>query len=178
MSRKKKLGIKTLHYPLWFNILFSCLTILAPGVLIVIEGLKAPDGVLGTTFKLSFMTVCIAIMVWSIIYKIIVEKAKTKLLAKQIALEHDYSIDNGNPKKIKYLWYQNEMKLTLFTLISVVLYGGLAVLLLLGVASKLMEIKGVLMILLSLYVIAYTIRFLVIIGGYSDDEEGEEDGQE
>lgn len=170
MRKKSKLKINKLRYPTWFNILFFCLTIIAPISLIVIEGFKAPPGVLGTTFKISFSVICAAIIAWVMINHFWIKSIKDKLSAKQIALEHDYSIDNGNPIKIKHLWYQNEIKLSLFNLVSVVLYGGLTVLILLGVASKLMEVKGLIMIALSLYVIAYTIKFIIMLKGYEDEQ--------
>lgn len=172
--RAKELGIKTLKLPLWFEIIFFCLTTLAPIALIVMEGLKAPEGIAGTAFRLSFMTICIAILVWTVLKKVWIDKMETKLIAKQTALEHDYSIDVGAAEKIRYLWYHNELKLTLFRLGSVALYGGLAVVILLGVASKLMEVKGLVMILASIYVIAYTLKFMVILkesgGDYVENE--------
>lgn len=43
----KKPNIKKLHYPMWLTLVFFLLTILAPIVLILMEGLKAPDTQIG-----------------------------------------------------------------------------------------------------------------------------------
>lgn len=168
---KKPVGLKTLKYPIWFEIVFACLTILAPMTLIIVEGLNAPAGIAGTTFKVSFMVLIIGIAAWVAIKKIWIKNLESKLLAKQLALEHDYSIDIGNLEKIKYLWYQNEVKLTILNLVSIVLYGGLAMILLLGVSSQLMEIKGLAMILAGIYVVAYTFKFVLLLSrsGVSDE---------
>lgn len=170
----KKPNIKQLKYPLWFTLLFFTLTVLAPIILVIIEGMKAPAGVAGTVFKISFMSICIAIIAWFFIKKLLINKIETKLIAKQANLEHDYAIDNGNLDKIKYLWFQNEKKLALFQLVSIILYGGLIVIILMGVASSLMKIQTKLLIIMTLYVIAYTIKFMLLIltkGG--DDNETE-----
>lgn len=175
MSKKKKLNIKTLNYPNWFNILFFYLTVVTPIILIIVEGMKAPNTPAGTVFKVSFTSICILLVTWVFIKKLILNGIITKLISRQEALKHDYSIDNGNLEKIKYLWYQAEKKLTLYNLVSIILYGGLSAIILIGVASALMEIKGVIMIITSLYVIAYTIKFMVLIikGGDSDEIQDE-----
>lgn len=61
---KKQLGIKTLKYPLWFDITFFCLTVAIPIVLVLIEGMKAPDTIIGNAFKFSFVALTTAIVAW------------------------------------------------------------------------------------------------------------------
>lgn len=168
---KKELGIKKLKYPFWFEVLFFCLTVLAPIALIILEGLKAPNTLAGTAFKLSFMTICTFIIVWFFLKKFLIDKRADKLRARQVALEHDYSIDNGNSAKIKYHWYNNEIKLALFNAFTVILYGGLAVVILMGVASALMKIKGILLLVIILYVVAYTFKFMILIIRKGFDDE-------
>lgn len=155
--------IKTLKYPWWFNVLFFCLTVVAPVALIVNEGLKAPNTVAGTTFKISFMVLTALLIAWIVIKKAIINNAETKLRTKQIALEHDYSTENGNTAKIKYLWHHNEIKLSLMNMLTTALYGGLACILLMGVTSALMKIKGIVIIVMTLYVVAYTVKFMFLI---------------
>lgn len=166
---KKKLDIKTLGYPKWFNIVFYCLTIVIPICLLIIEGLKAPSTIAGVAFKISFMVLSAGIMTWFFVKKFIWSKVEIKLLAKQTALEHDYSIDNGNSEKIKYLWFKNERRLAIFDLINVILYGGFIMVILMGVASTLMKVKGIVALVMTLYVIAYTIKFMILIVRRDDD---------
>jgi hypothetical protein len=133
----------------------------------MIEGMKVPQ----SWFRLSFMTITIGVIVWFVIKKYITDKMRDKLISKQTALEHDYSIDNGNPVKIKYLWFENEQKLTMFEAISVLLNGGLLVLILMGVATTFMKIRLALSIIMILYIIAYTIKFLIIMTMKGADDE-------
>lgn len=160
---KKKPSIKKLGYPLWFSILFYSLTVLLPIFLLFLEGLKAPDTKLGVTFKVSFGVLGIGLVAWVLIKKLFIHRIETKLIAKQVALEHDYSIDVGDPDKIKYLWYNNQKLLAIFDFVSVVLYGGLIVVILLGVTSMLLKVKTLVLIVIALYLIAYTIKYVVLI---------------
>lgn len=106
-----------------------------------------------------------------LIQKFWLKKIENKLLTKQIALEHDYSIDNGNLIKIKYLWFENEQRLALFNMITTLLYGGLPVLILMGVASSLMTIRAVLFIIMAAYAVAFTIKFMLLLIMKGDEYE-------
>lgn len=155
--------IKKLGYPLWFSIVFFILTLAVPIGLIISEGMKAPATPMGVAFKVSFMVTSIAIVTWFFVEKLLIKNLETKLIAKQIALEHDYSIKVGDPDAIKFLWYQNETTLTIFHLITSALYGGFIIIIMLGVSSALIKIKGVVAIIVSAYMIAYTIKFVYLM---------------
>lgn len=165
---KKELGIKTLKYPTWFTILFSILTVVMPVILVVREGLKVPN----SAFRISFMVISVGLITWVMLNKYVIGKMRQKLIAKQTALEHDYSIDNGNPTKIKYLWFANEQLLTMFEGLSVLFTGGFIALVLTGVATSFMKIRLAVAIIIMLYVIAYTIKFMLILTMKGDDYEG------
>jgi len=167
-----KPNIKKLGYPLWFNIVFLCLTVGGPIVLVVMEGLSSPS----SAFRWTFMTVATALTAWVFIQHFLVKNLRKKLLAKQTALEHDYSIDVGNSNKIKYLWYTNEQWLTLFTLINGALFGGLVAVIMTGVASGLMHIRGTILLIAIFYVIAYTLKFMATTLLKGVDNYGETSG--
>lgn len=167
-----KLNINKLKYPLWLTILFYSLTVLGPVVLIMIEGFQAPDENGGIGFKLTFGVLSTAIVAWMFIKRFLVNGIETKLIAKQTALEHDYSIDCGNPDKIKYLWYQNELVLTLFNVVTVLLYGGLICIILIAVAEALIQIKGIVILVITMYAIAYIIKLVYIMAKRNGDYNG------
>lgn len=164
---KKKLDIKTLKYPSWFSVIFFILTILIPVSLVVIEGLKVPH----TGFRVTFVIISSLVIAWFFIKKYIVDKIKPKLISKQVLLEHDYSIDNGNPVKIKYLWFDNEQKLAIFETISILLNGGLMTLILMGVATTFMKVRLILVLIIISYIVAYTIKFMLILVAKGDEYE-------
>ena len=167
--------ISTLKYPRWYSIVHFILTILIPIVLVMIEGFNAPPSKLGTVFKVTFIGISGLVITWFFIKKLIINKIETTLRTKQVALEHDYSIEVGNPDKIRYLWYRNEIKLALFQFISVALNGGLIVIILLGVSSALLTIKSAVLLITSLYLIAYTIKFMILIIRQKVEDDLDED---
>jgi len=155
--------IKKLGYPMWFNIVFFLLTIAVPIGLVIAEGLKAPATPSGVAFKVSFTLFSTSIVVWFFLKTFVVKHIETKLLAKQTALEHDYSIKVGDPEAIKYLWYQNESYLSMFHLVTSILYGGFIIIIMLGISSALIKIHGIVVFVMSLYIIAYTIKFVLLM---------------
>ena len=167
-----KSNVNKLKYPLWLIISFYLLTVLGPIILIMIEGFQAPDERGGIGFKLTFGVLSTAIIAWVFIKKLLVDKIETKLITKQTSLQHDYSIDCGDTNKIRYLWYENELTLTLFSLVSILLYGGLICIVLIAVAEALIQIKGIIMLIIIMYAVAYTIKFVYIIAKRNGDYNG------
>jgi|LGVF01.2.fsa_nt_gb hypothetical protein len=151
--------LRKLKYPRWFTILFYLLTIVIPVGLIASEGMKVPDQL----FRVGFMTIALLAIVWFIIKKQLVSKIETKLLSTQATLELNYSTDIGDSIKTKQLWFENEQKLLWFSMTSVLLNGGLLVLMLMGVASSFMKIRLSLIIIIVLYLIAYTLKTLIVL---------------
>lgn len=160
--KKRNLEIKKLGYPLWFHVLFFLLTVVVPIALIAFEGLKAPATPSGSAFKVSFIGLSLGIFTWFFAKRFLIKNWEAKLISSQAALEHDYSIQVGNPELTKYHWYSNESKLSIINMINVLLYGGLTFLIMLGVSSALIEIKHVVLIVTGLYVIAFTIKFVFL----------------
>jgi len=161
--------IKKLKYPLWLNIVFLILTVVVPIGLFIYEGCCSKS----SSFRITFLGVITLVIVWIFINKFILKNYKIKLLTKQQALEHDYSIDNGNPEKIRYLWSANEKLLYLFNIIDIIVFGGLGALAAIGISNRLMEIKGVILIMASVYVVAYTMKFIFLMSGKEVDDEGD-----
>lgn len=162
-----KAQIKELSYPIWFRVIFFCLTIVIPLILVMLEGFSATH----KFFQITFGLVVSAIIFWLFIKHFYVNKLKTNLTKKQADLEYDYSTEKGNPEKIKLMWFTNEQKLTIFNAINVVLYGGLFCLIATGIASSVMKIRGAIIAIAICYVVAFVIKFLVILRlkGVEDD---------
>lgn len=166
----KKPKIKKLQYPLWFHIIFYIMTIIVPLVLIMVEGYQSES----TTFKISFGMITALVILWSFIKKFIIGDIETKMRARKTQLEHDYEIEIGNSEKIKWLWFVQEEKITIFDTITMVLYGGLFLLILNAIASSLMAIKGAAMAIALTYVVAYILKFAVILAMKGADEPTDE----
>jgi len=166
---KRKLVIEKLGYPLWFNLVFFALTVVAPIILIAIESMQAPATTTGSVFKVSFLGLSVGIVGWVFAKKFLIKNLEERLIAKQAALEHDFSIKVGDSELTKYHWYNNEAKLTAINLITIVLYGGLAFLIMLGVSSALIEVKGIVLLVTGLYIVAFAIKFILLTTRRGDD---------
>ena len=158
-----KQNIKKLKYPLWYNIVFAILTVAIPLSLFVYECLSAAHTQAAVVFKVSFVAMVLAIIAWLFLNYFVIKKFKNKVIAKQSLLEHDYSADVGNPEALKTLWYANERWLTLFEIVGILLYGGLGALILVAVQSGIIKIKGILLLVAICYMIAYTLKYLLLI---------------
>ena len=158
-----KPNIKKLKYPLWYNIVFAILTVAIPLGLFVYECLTAAHTQAGVVFKVTFAGLTLAIIAWLFLNHFVIKKFKEKVSAKQLLLEHDYSAQVGNPDALKAMWYANERWLTLFEIVGVLLYGGLGAIILIAVQSAIIKVKGILIIIAICYIIAYTMKYLLLI---------------
>lgn len=163
----KKPNIKKLKYPLWFNIVFSILTVAIPLIFIVVQGFNSPS----TTFKISFTMICAILLLWIFIRKFIISKYEEKLQNRKASLEHDYEIEVGNPQKAKWLWYTNEITLSIVNTIQVLLVGGLILLMAIGIETAAIKVKGLSFLITILYLIAYIIKFIVLLKLRGEDSE-------
>ena len=158
-----KVDIKKLKYPLWYNIVFVILTIVIPLSLFVYECLSAAQTQAGIIFKVTFIGITLALITWLFFNHFVIKTFKEKLLSKQTLLEHDYSAEVGNPNTIKAMWYSNERWLTLFEVLEVLLFGGLGAIILLAVQAGIIHLRGILIIVATCYVVAYTIKYLLLV---------------
>lgn len=154
-----QLTIKKLRYPLWFKIVFYILTIAAPLIVLLVQGLNAPS----QTFRFTFTIICILLLAWIFIRKFIISNIEKKLISEKVALEHDYSIETGSSEKIKYLWFTNELWLTIINIIQIVLIGGIIMLLAVGIQNGVMKINGTTLFIALTYIVAYIIKFVFIL---------------
>ena len=163
----KKPNIKKLKYPLWFHIVFYCLTVIVPLVAILIQGFKSDS----TLFKFTFVMICAAVILWIFARKFLIANLEEKMQARKAALEHDYEIEVGNPEKAKWLWFNNEMWLSIINAIHVALIGLL--IFAWGVESAAIQIKGVGILITLLYIMAYVLKFILIVKLRGQEQEEE-----
>ena len=176
MSEKKKKGIqvKKLKYPLWLDITFTILTVVAPIILIVVQGLTSPS----RTFRFSFTVICSLLLSWIFIKKFIIKPKEDKLIKEKVNLEHDYSIDVGDPKKCKFLWITNELWLTLFNVIQTALFGLTILLLAVGIESANIKVKFSSFLVIIFYLLAFGMKIIYLLAKKEALEEKEEEETE
>lgn len=170
--RKKKKGIqvKKLKYPLWLDIIFTILTVVAPIILIVIQGLTSPSH----AFRFSFTVICSLLLTWIFINKFVIKPYSDKLVKEKVNLEHDYSIDVGDPKKCKYLWLTNELWLMLFNGIQTTLFGLTILLLAVGIQNANIKVQGSSFLVIIFYLVAFGIKVIYLLAKKEALKEKEE----
>ena len=169
-----KPDIKKLKYPTWFHITFYCLTVIVPLILIMVEGFSAKT----SSFRWTFGVVSMLLVAWLAIYNWLLRGLKKKVEDRKSKLEHDYEIDLGNLEKIKYIWFSNEIKLSIISTINVAIWGVLFAVVLTGIAEGVIAIKGAVVTICTLYVIAYTLKFCTILYLRGEEKGDLNDGEE
>lgn len=170
----EKPNIKKLKYPLWFNIVFYVLTVILPISLIMVKGYKSES----QTFRITFGVISSIVIVWTFLYRFIFVNYKKKFTENKIKYEHEYEVEIGNPKKVKYLWFLNEQYLSVLNVCTIIFYGLLFFVILDGLNKGILEIQGILYMIATSYLLAYVLRFLYIALEKSKSEEGEEKEKE
>ena len=163
----KKPNIKKLKYPLWFQITFLSLTVATPLITLIVQGLRSPSKI----FRISFTFVCIALVAWIFIYKFIIKGIEDRLQKSKTALEHDYEIEVGNAEKCKWLWFSNELILAIIQAIHVALIGLLILLIAIGIQEAVLKIKGAAYFITLLYLVAYILKFVLILSLRGKEQE-------
>lgn len=167
---KKKPNIKKLVYPKWLSIVFYVLTIIGPLVTIMIQGFMSPS----KPFRITFGLLAGILVAWTFVDKFILKKFKAKIDVEKVQLEHDYSIEVGNPKKCEYLWYTNELWIVLFNFTSVALLGTFILLLIYGAQTACIKLTGTSTIIVILFAAAYATKFIYLFTKKDKLEEHEE----
>lgn len=159
MKKKRKPNIKKLKYPLWYKIIYYVGSILAPIVLLMVQGFRSPH----QGFRITFAVISIALIGWVFVRKFVIGNLEQKMTNEKSALEHDYAIECGNTEKIKYLWFSNELWLNLVNFVHIALIGSLIMLVAIGIQNAAIKVKGTSFIIMILYLIVYAIKFVYII---------------
>lgn len=172
----KKPDIKRLKYPLWFQLIFLALTVAVPAAVAISAGAESES----TGFRWTYSVIVSLVLVWIFIHHFIVKPYVNKLRERQIQLEHDYEIDNGNQDKIKWIWFKYEIIYALFHLVTFVVFGALISITIEGIVNGLINsVHAMLGMIISCYLVAYAFKFVVILAmrnkeGKNNEESGTE----
>lgn len=154
MKRK----IDKLKYPLWFNIAFYILTIVAPLAYVLIEGYKAPN----QFFRLTFAIIVGLLILWLFINKFLLKDKFDTIKSKKLQLEHEYQIKVGDADNIRQLWFNNEIAYNLINAINVLIYGLLIIVIAYGISLGCLKVKAITIYITICYVLAFLLKFLVL----------------
>lgn len=170
----KKVDIKKLKYPLWFHIVFYSLTVIVPLILIMIEGFGAKS----SAFRWTFGAISLILVGWLAVYNWLLKGTKSKIVDRKSKLEHDYEIEVGDSDKIKFIWFSNELKLNVISIINTSIWGIFFALILTGIADGIMAIKGAIIIICTLYVVAFALKVCLILSLRGSEVKGDGENEQ
>lgn len=151
--------MKKLKLPLWSEIIYLILTVITPIVFILIEAYKVPsDG-----FKATFTVFCAAIMSYILIRKFVINKYIDKLSSQCATVELNYQTGVGDAEKNKTLWVKNKIIEYIFNMVQIVLIGALILLVIWGVQSLGLKLKGTMLFIFLLYIAAFSFKIVMYI---------------
>lgn len=150
-----KVNVRKLKYPKWFSGTFYTLTIGTP------------------LFLMGMLTAAsLAIVAWLLLRKLVFKDAREKLLLKRRSLEHDYSTGNGDQDALKYLWYNNELKLTSLNVGQYGMLIAIGTLIYEKMSNNILSFTQMFVATLVAYAAAYGMKYIVlVVKGVGEDYE-------
>lgn len=148
MSKQKVKALK-LKMPLWQELVYLVFVAIAPIVITCIELFNSHS----TIFKWTFASIGSILITFIVIKKFILKKRIDEITEKRILLEHDYSVQVGDPLKIKAQWKKYQLFLYLYSSITVLLTLCLGLVFITALVDGLIAFKGAFtLILISVFV--------------------------
>lgn len=149
-----------LKLPLWSDIVYLLLTVVAPIVFIVIEAMKVPSA----SFRISFTVCSASIIAYVMIRKFIIDKYINKLSSQCATVELNYQTDVGDPEKNKTFWVKSKVIEYVFSIIQIVLVGSLILLIVWGLQTLGLKLRGTTIFIFLLYLVAFAFRIVMYLG--------------
>ena len=115
------------------------------------------------------------------IRKFILTKYIEKLSNQCATIELNYQTGVGDPEKNKTLWVKNKIIEYAFSIAYIILLGSLLLLIILGVQTLGMKLKGTMLFIFLLYIVAFSFRIIMYISTFikkkDTNEEPSEEGK-
>jgi len=156
--------VPKLKIPLWQELVYLGLIMVAPIIITCIELFAAKHGIFIWSFA-SLGSILITIVILKrFVLKARIDKVKTKITL----LEHDYSSGNGNADLIQAQWKTYNLILYIYWAISTAIVLGMCVLFIDALVNQIIAFRGA-SILILIFVIAGMVfkafTFITLKGG-------------
>lgn len=163
--------MKKLKLPLWSDIAYLVLTIVVPIVFILVEAYKVPsDG-----FRATFTVCCAALITYVMIKKFVLTKYLDKLSTQCSTIELNYQTGVGDPEKNKTLWVKNKIIEYVFNILQLVLLSAVILLIIWGVQSLGLKLKGTLLFIFILYIVSFAFRIVMYVTTFYKKDKNKTD---
>ena len=172
---KQKIKAKKLKSPLWQDLIYLALIMVAPIIITCIELFQSHS----SFFKISFASVGAILVTYVIIKKYVLNARISKLKQEISQLEHDYAINAGDENLTVARWKNCQLKVYLYNAIMIILVMAIMYLFITALAEGLIAFRGAAMLILLCVVLGMVFKVCTYIRGvYVDLEEEEQQGEE
>ena len=158
---KVRIKVKKLKQPLWQDIIYMLLVMVAPIVMTCIELFQSHS----TIFKISFASIGALFVTYIIIKKYVLNTRITKIKQEISQLEHDYSIATGDDNLITAKWKSCQLKVYLFNAITVLFAAVLLYLFITALAEGLIAFRASAIMILLFVIIGMLFKACTFVGG-------------
>ena len=168
---KKKITARKLKQPLWQELVYLALVMVAPIVITCIELFQSHS----TIFKWSFASVGAILITYIVVKKFIINEKIRKAKEEIIQIEHDYSLKIGDDNLARQKWKHLNLVVYIYNAIMVLLWMALIYLFIQALADGLIAFKGAALFILLFVLLGMIFKCFTYIGAEFEDSEEDED---
>lgn len=169
---KQKIKARKLKSPLWQDLIYMALIMIAPIVITSIELSQSNS----QFFKISFASVGALLVTYVVIKKYVLNRGIEKCKNEISLLEHDYAVKSGEENYTIAKWKNCQLKLYLYNSIVVLLAMVLVWLFIGALSDGLIEFKGAIAMILLFVLAGMVFKCATFIRGVC--VESEDDSEE
>ena len=171
----KKVKARKLKMPLWQDLVYMALVIIAPIVITCIELFDSHS----SAFKWSFASIGSILITFIVIKKYILNNQIDKLKKEVFSCEHDYAVGASDDKLTEAKWRKAKLILYAYNAIAVLLALALFYLFITAIVDGLIAFKGAATFILLFVIFGMIFKAICYASGvYEDEEEDNSDEQE
>ena len=167
-----KVKARKLRQPLWQELVYLALVMIAPIVITCIELFQSHS----TMFKWSFASIGAILITYIIIRKFIINERVRKAKEEIVQIEHDYSLNIGDEKLAKQKWKHLNLILYIYNALMVLLWMALIYLFIQALIDGFIAFKGASLFILLFVLIGMIFKAITYLG--AEFEEVEDDSDE
>lgn len=168
---KKKVKAKKLKQPLWQELVYLALVMVAPIVITCIELFQSSS----TIFQWSFASIGAILVTYIVIRKFIINERIKRARDEIVQIEHDYSLNIGDDKLAKQKWKHLNLVIYIYNAIMVLLAMALIYLFVTALADGLIEFKGAILFILLFVLAGMVFKAITYLGAEFEEVEDTDD---
>lgn len=169
---KRKVKARKLKQPLWQELVYLALVMVAPIVITCVELFQSHS----SAFKWSFASIGAILITYIVIRKFIINERIRKAKEEIIQIEHDYSLNIGDEKLARQKWKHLNLVLYIYNALMVILWMALIYLFIQALIDGFIAFKGASLFILLFVLIGMIFKAVTYVG--AEFEEVEDDSDE